>query len=395
MKINIKNFLFYFVGILLFHSSIMKYNYVENYNYVSLFLGCVVTFYLLLNINKILKKKYNKINLLILILSIIAIFSSMINDFMNFDGTVLFILKFVNLFFYFELADYKNITNNTIKIFFFLIMFYLLYNMYIVVKVPFIAYNHNLTYPFFSTKFSLSYYGLISAALYKYLYCSNNKNSFAKKLIGIIIFFFSFWISNKVGCTTGLIGTTILFILYTFSLEPIKKIISNRKYVFFTILIVSFCLVAFFDLIMNIPFVSNLVQNGFNKSLTLSGRKVVYEKIFSFLLSAKGLTFGYSYNGVRNAFGKEMYISQNHFALDAQNSLFEIWMYFGLFGAIIMIGIILSVFKKNEKTLTKKNFTLYVAVYVLIILGMVEITYSFPLFLLLAILNVTKNSENC
>lgn len=392
MKVNIKNLILYIVGIMLFHSTIVNYYYVTNYKLFSILFGIVVFLYISTKIKCIFISKYNKLNYSIIVFSILAIISSLMNSFYNIDGTLFFILKFINLFFFFEYANERNKTKEVAKLYFFLLLFYNLVTLYMITNIPYLAYSHNYNYPFYSSKFTLSYSSMVMCSLFYFVYNKEVKKYAVFKLFGLLLLSISIYSINLVGCMTGVIGMILFIFLLAFPFQKLKSFMANTKSVFSIIILSSFMLILFYDVLIKIPIIENLIVNVLDKSLTLSGRSVVYEKILDYILSLKGLTFGYAYDGVVRVFKNIMYISYNYYALNAQNALFEIWMYFGLIGTIIFLLIVAKIYEGNNKNLAYFHSVIIIA-FILIFLGMVEITYSFPLFLALAIINVEKKNE--
>ena len=393
MKAKKKNIMLYIMAILLFHSSIIKFNYSQNGNVISLVLGVIVFLYLLLKHKTILKEKYLKTNTLIILFTVIALFSSIINGFYNFDGTVLYILKFSNLFLFFEYSGELGKNKNVIRLFFNLLLFYNLLTIYMLNQTQHLAYYHNYQYPFFASKFTLSYYFMISIALYVYAYKESISKKIIPKIFLVSLCFLSIYMANRVDCVTGIVGNILLFAILIFPFNFIKKIIRNKNTIMIIMILSSFLLILFYDVFMNIPFINHIVVDNFNRSITLSGRTVVYQKISEYLFSLKGLMFGYGYDGARRIFQEVMYISSGHYAYDAQNALLEIWMYFGFLGSIVFITLTKSIYSVFDDVNKKNNNEIYALSFVFIVLGVVEITYSFPLFLLFAIINSDSKSS--
>lgn len=392
MKINKKNIMLYIMAILLFHSSIIKYYYSAVGNIISLSLGIIVFLYLLLKYKTIFKKKYLKINLIIIVFCLIALFSSMFNDFYNFDGTLLYILKFVNLFLFFEYSGELNKNKSIVALFFYLLLFYNILTIVMMNQTPHLAYYHNYEYPFYASKFTLSYYFMITIVLYLYAYKSSIKKKIIPKILFIYLCYLSISMASKVDCVTGVIGNIFLFIMLAIPFKPVKNIIRNKNSIMIIMIVSSFALIIFYDVLMNVSFVNHIVVDNFGRSVTLSGRSIVYQKIPDYLFSLKGLTFGYSYDGARRIFQEVMFISSGHYAFDAQNALLEIWMYFGLIGSLVFIELTKSIYSDSNRTHMIKNDEIYILAFIFIVLGVVEITYSFPIFLMFAIINSDSKS---
>lgn len=387
MRANKKDITLCIMAIILFHSSIIKFYYNPNGNIISLVLGVIVFLYLLLKYKIFFKKKYIKINGMIITFVAIALLSTFFNDFYNLDGTLLYILKFINLFLFFEYSGELDKNKKVASIFFILLLFYDILTIIMINNTPFLAYYHNYQYPFFASKFTLSYYFMVTIILYIYAY----KEFIVKKIIPktflILLFAVSIYMANKVNCVTGIIGNLLLIAMLILPFKAIGNIVKNKNIIIIIMIISSFVLIVFYDIFMNIPFVNHLVVDIFGRSITLSGRTVVYQKIPEYLFSLKGLTFGYSYDGARRIFQEVMYISSGHYAFDAQNALLEIWMYFGCIGSISFLTLTKSIYSTYDHKNGKYNKEIYILAFVFIVLGVVEITYSFPLFLMFSIIN--------
>ena len=387
--------LYPFITILLYLFSIIRLSYVKNINSYSLLVNIFIFLYLVLKGAVTNNKKYKKINISLFIFCIFIMFSSLANmD--NFDGAILYILKIVNITLFVQYITEQKKDVNVSKLLFVLSTIMTILTLWYEMTNPLSAWKHEMDY-LISTKFFVSYNAISSILFYMYAYNKKkNKFFFNMVLIGLIVL--SFYTCNFVECTTGVIGT--IFVVLFLIILRMYKVGSNKNYILMKIstpgivLIISAVGVILLERILSIPLISHIINNVFEKSSDLTGRLIVYKNVPKYLKNH--LLFGYGYNNVYKLFNRSMLIRRNWYAFDAQNALLEYLLYFGLFGCTAFIIFVRNCFEKlNSLELKELNNNVYFVVgfYLLVFLGIVEITICPLFYLFLAFLSCGEKSK--
>ena len=119
MKKKIKFSLYPLMVILTYLFCVIRLSYVSNINVYSLGISSMIFLYLIIKGAFINNYKYGKVNLCLYVFCIFAIFSSIINM-KNIDGTILFVLKIVDIILLVEYVSEIGKDVSTSKILFFI-----------------------------------------------------------------------------------------------------------------------------------------------------------------------------------------------------------------------------------------------------------------------------------
>ena len=383
MKKNLKISFYPIAVILAYFFCIIRLSYVPNINNYALIIDILLFIFLFLKGAVTKNYKYRKINFSLFIFGIFSVVSSIVNM-KNVDGTLLYILKIIDITLLVQYVTEIKKDVNSSKILFFLSIIMTFVTIGYQMSHPLFAWKNGLNY-FIGTKFSVSYNAISSMIFYQYAF-GNGKHKNIFKLIFIILFGFVVYTCDYVKCMTGVIGAIICFIFII--LAKLKKLKSKKTSVLLKsntailIFIISAISVLVLEKIISIPIIENLITNTLGKSSDLSGRLIVYKNYPVYLKDH--ILFGYGYNNVYELFKDTMKIRSNSFACNAQNALLEYILYFGLFGTSSFIVFVKNSFKRLgnlsiDEMDRKRIFIL--GFYLLVFLGIIEITIN-PLFYL-------------
>ena len=238
--------------------------------------------------------------------------------------------------------------------------------------------NSNTSAYLFGNKFSSSYFFLLLIALFG---ATHNMKKRKYKCVYFGIEIFALWFSLHVMCVTTTVALVALVII---SLLPqhIRKILINPKVVVVT-LISSAVILLFFETLLHVAFINNIVLNIFNKSYTIAGRLVIYNNYLLDMIRSKFL-FGYGYSN-----GQLILLTGGVFS-NAQNGLFEQFVNFGIVGIASLIYTTYYCFKKPIRG--EKTFYLSLIVDAMIIAAVVEVTLNW--FFLLGLCLVRWSDYN-
>lgn len=383
MKKNLKISFYPIAIILAYFFCIIRLSYVPNINNYALIIDILLFIFLFLKGAVTKNYKYRKINFSLFIFGIFSVVSSIVNM-KNVDGTLLYILKIIDITLLVQYVTEIKKDVNSSKILFFLSVIMTFVTISYQMTHPLFAWKNGLNY-FIGTKFSVSYNAISSMIFYQYAF-GNGKHKNIFNIIFIILFGFVVYTCDYVKCMTGVIGAIICFIFII--LAKLKKLKSKKTSVLLKsntailIFIISAISVLVLEKIISIPIIENLITNTLGKSSDLSGRLIVYKNYPVYLKDH--ILFGYGYNNVYELFKNTMKIRSNSFAFDAQNALLEYFLYFGLFGTSSFIVFVKNSFKRLgnlsiDEMDRKRIFIL--GFYLLVFLGIIEITIN-PLFYL-------------
>ena len=186
-----------------------------------------------------------------------------------------------------------------------------------------------------------------------------------------LIFLLSTYITVKVECSTGLVGEILLIILLVLPYN-LKKIF--YKPISFTIaVILSFLFSVIYEIVLANPLIQNLVEIYLSKELTLTGRTYIYAMLPKVLKGHYMMGYGY---------GTTYEVCEKYIGFaDTQNAVTEWIMQIGIVGVIILMIIFCKIFSKVQECIkndvnneVKKYAVLIDYIYILVILGTVEIT---------------------
>ena len=193
--------------------------------------------------------------------------------------------------------------------------------------------------------------------------------------------FLSVLLILRVGCTTGVFGVALFTILAALKRTLGPSLRRPMMYVG-TSLVATFILVLFSETITHIGFVADFITGFLGKSITLTGRSYVYEHVLPFL--AQSPLLGNGYNSVYALFDGRMMFSATGYALNAQNAMIEYCLYFGIVGVVLLYWFICHILSVAGSQSSAKDswqgHMALVGLYVMTLLGMVEITINVQFF---------------
>lgn len=379
-KINIR--LMDIVIFILFHACCVKFYYIPNSRFFSILCEFIVLLYLIPKISCLFKKKYVKVNILMLIFIFIGLTSSMMSK-TNIEDSVWFFLRIFTFFFFMEYAYEKGDVKNIFKIFGFLFLFYAVLSLIIDIKFHYLFINYNKNY-LIGNKFAISYAAFLSLVMYDCYQNNNYKNLKKSNLFIILVFIFTIFVSYKTDCNTGILCCVLYYLISKMNIDKLK----SGPMIITTSLISSVLLISFRDFLLNQKIVQYIITNLMHRSMDLSGRIQIYENIFTIINEKKllGHGFGNSYS----------ILYSRILAPNTQNALLEWWFNSGIFGLLVLLLMFYVIFDnlKKSRINTLPNINCIVnAIFVFLILGSIEVTISTSFFILLAFLNVGYNKE--
>lgn len=231
------------------------------------------------------------------------------------------------------------------------------------------------------TKFIVSYMHMDLLALWIARRVGDTSYKKIPKMVLIFVTLLLVLISLRVECITGLLGCIILFVcLMVVDLRNVRwlKILTSPVMLMAALLLnLIFPLIA--RAIVAIPVVEYLIVEVFHRSLTLTGRTNIFN-LFGSQMEGHWL-FGYG-AGNANAAAVALFGYAN-----AQNSILQWILQSGIVSTVILaVWMMLVFFRIHDSNRLRRCLPMIMLVYVYILLGMVEITFSMSFLLWVSVL---------
>lgn len=236
---------------------------------------------------------------------------------------------------------------------------------------------------FIGDKFVVSYLHLFSCALYYYNYRNPDSKLKHKDWKLYLLLLLSVFISQRVQCATGTVGTLVLAFLLL-GKDLFKRIVYSGKAMLLSVL---FCtLMSFwFSTLVTYPFVQYVLVDILGEDLTLTGRLRIYEILFQAM--EKNPLWGWG-QGNGMSFLGYFFSTPN-----AQNGLFNYITDYGVIGAVLLLCLLYTVCKRVR---SGQAYPFLALILTFIILSSVEITFNLQFITyIMMIIPFIANSTKC
>lgn len=277
----------------------------------------------------------------------------------------------------------------------FAIRFLFGYVLFLVVSTDFLLltklitfYNGGQVAYLVGSKFTVAYLHMDLLALW--FVKNNGRFHFwqKSKLLVIVMFCFVLAVSVYIDCMTGLLGCAVLMWLFATLNTPVQKklIRLNSPGVLTLTLIASVIFPFIAQSVVSIPFVESLLVDVLDRTTTLTGRINIFEV---FMRRMEGFwLWGYG-------FGNGAYIAKAIFGYaNAQNAILHWVLQSGVLATGTLIGLIIYVFRQLDKVEEPRPIMPLVAlIYVYVIMGAVETTFSMAFLLWIGLLFMRINEK--
>lgn len=333
----------------------------------------IVVVYVLVNLETVLNLyEYRGVNLLACVYSFSVLLSKAYNDSFSLLVLVTFGFK-CSLLPFVEMQRVKGHIRFLYKIFLLWFGISLAINDLLMVAMPGRFYGDGITKVFFlGNKFSVGYDHIIFLIVFFLLYLNTAR---LRKWISIL-FFITCFVCIYINCRTVLLGTIVMFAVYS-SPESVFHKLSRKRTT--TIVIIICAMFVFFTQITSIPSVKYFITEVLGRDVTLTGRQQIFAVLPKVI--KRKLLLGYG--------ASSEIISKYTGAFDAQNGFFDLIVSNGLPSAILYAALIVSLVAKRN---SKAGRILLGAVYAYLIMSMVEVTFGTTLVLFSILLMTEKPS---
>ena len=366
------------IAIIIFLTQFVTLPYFPWYNTMKYISIVIAGLYVITRGKCVIKRKYALINLLALVFCGMLLWTSFknrdqITSRNPFLAAIVFIALFLMFLFFMEIMIEDNKVQQVLNLFYRMTLGILLVNDILVLTFPNLYLSFGENY-FIGTKFEVVYLHFLLICLYM----AKAKDNRHRNLVFGGMLLWTFFIGVQVKCSTGLVGTAIMIILIIAINRKEDMFLSPTFYA--AVQAICFGFVFFCETVLSNPMVENFIVNILGKSATMSGRTNIYIKVPMILTSHRAWITGFGY-ATSYELGREL----GGFP-DTQNGILEWIWYAGIPTTIIMLVLFMVILYASKNAISGnaiKMRSLLVFLYLLTILGTVEITITKMYFAIL------------
>lgn len=216
-----------------------------------------------------------------------------------------------------------------------------------------------------------SYFELMFPAIVSILFIRNNK----LKFFDIIFIFLILATTIATKSVTSFFGIIVFFTVILLG-RFFKKKSSLLKICHVGIYIIW---IVFFAFMIHGKFINDFSSLFINKSSTLSGRTIIWEKSLYFIKQNPVLGYGYDNNLIGDTTNYSMQ-SENVFPNDTHNSIIFMLLSSGVLGTVVLIYIIIKSLNRSLLVVEHDKKYFYISAYIIsfLIRGLTESCFHYP-----------------
>lgn len=321
-----------------------------------------------------LNKKYNYINIWLLLFDIAVLFSSFHMVYIKLPASfhavspfsgVLLILCVTGIFFFIEYLNEKRNVSAFLHMAYYLSVGYLCINdVFLLRQMPSVSGKESTDILYLlGNKFAVSYMHFFWLALYY----QNNIVKIEQGRLWELLFLSAHivvtaLISYAVECSTAIVGISFM-VIFLYCYKKMPWLYNPWGGLVLLLLFDTFFL--FYEVVLDIPFIQYLIEDVLHEDLTLTGRTVIYAKMFDLIEDQPW--FGYG-NGTATFF-TQYYVNMPN----TQNGLLNDYIDWGIVGVLLFVLLFYFVVKHIDYNSSRKNPFLCL-LYTYIVLSSIEIT---------------------
>ena len=358
--------------------------YIPQYNFIKYVSIIIITLYLSTRIRVFLNRRYMLLNIVLLLFCFLVLYNSWITRSLtssrdSFKSAALFVVSIILTFLVMEYLAYCKKIPEMLNLYYKLTLATVIVTDLLIVFAPTLVYRFN-SYYLIGNKFKVSYLHIYLIVFFLF---KMRKIMEWRKGHAVILLFYSvltIGIAVRVNCVTGIVGVLVLVVMYfLFSNKMTGKLIMNPLF-YVAILLVCCSFMYVFEIVLSNEIVQDFIVNTLGRSLTLTGRTRIYNKLPELLYKRlwTGYGFGSSY---------EICMQYGSFP-NTQNGIAEWVLQVGLPATVILvvlIYVVIHMLHKSEMS-GKAGIPGIFVLYVLAFLASVEVTINLAYFFWLAVL---------
>ena len=339
-----------------------------------------------LYVHTFLKRKYFFVHLCVLLMCLFLMFSGISNHHPTIgksavDSSIRTVLYLLELYALMVWAAEKGRGQYVLN-------FLFVYVLIMTIATDFLLFSKLITfnrgkyeYYLVGTKFTVSYYHLNLVILSLMRSKKRRHSQLKEKLFTFAAILFTAFVSNYVDCMTGIIGSLFLMAMFVVEKTPLR----NKMINFQSPGLVAACLAVsvLFPFVVegfvSIPAVRYIIEEVLGREAHLTGRVMIFQ---AYVPGMSGhWLWGYGY-GNGNVVSEALFRCAN-----AQNALLHWILQTGLITVTMMVVLILVIFRQMERFGTvKRCIPMVLLVYVYIVMGTIETTFSMCFLLWIAVI---------
>lgn len=250
-----------------------------------------------------------------------------------------------------------------ISVFFWMTALYCALSVVFIIEVG--TSDSSLLYYFAGNKFSTSYYFIMLACFAFAKMQRGDGNGKAVVLVTVLLGGLALAVSLKVHCATAAAMSALVIVLAFVPLR-VQRVLSSPAVVI-AAMVLTGVILAFLAQILQIPSVRHIVVDVLGKSLTLTGRILIYDALQVVISQSPVLGYGYGNTVVA------MFVGYGN----AQNSIMETIVNYGLLGLCALFYMV-WVNIRGSKAIW--SWGMFILLYAMIVGSVVEITYNYFFF---------------
>lgn len=363
------------LSILIFITQFISLPYFSWYNMVRYGTVIIVGIYVFIRYRYIIQKKYLSINLLAVLFGGLTVGLSFINrntitERNPFLASIVFVALFLTFLFFMEIVVEQGKVQQALETFYKVAWIIVIITDFLILIYPELHLVYEENY-FVGTKFEVVYlhFFLIVLCLEKKFYNCDEKGC---KVYLLVLLAVTLFIGIQVDCSTGIVGVLIFLVLILLINKREKQFLNPVFYLIIQFLCFTF--VFFCEYILSNSAIESFIVDVLGKSITMTGRVNIYKIVLALLFKYNAWNTGFGYATSYELGGKH-----GNFP-NTQNGILEwIWQV-GIPTTIVMVAMFMLMLFVSKKYLNDSNrkllYPLLVGLYLMTILGMVEITIS-------------------
>lgn len=345
------------------------------YNPIKYFLLVVVAMMIASNIKILSRNTYRGLNVGIAFFCIATLIVSYINrndytDRNPFLAAIVFTAALVEFVLTVEIFCQREEMRNLIKVFYRMTLLVVIATDFLILFTT-IHLQYGGDVFLVGTKFQVVYmhFYLISFFIAdKNVRLRTVRESSLNNAILVLFFIMTMTMSIELGAATGIVGTVALLMFLWLNEKNIGFFLNGK--IFFVALMASLLFVVFVEMILSNSVVTYIITQLLGKDVTLTFRTVIYSMLPNIMKGRWLWGFGY---------GTGYEVLMKHGIVDAQNGVFEWIQQIGILGTMLLVMWLCIAMKrpKNDYKIYHSDVrSLTALIYVFVLLGTVEITFS-------------------
>lgn len=238
------------------------------------------------------------------------------------------------------------------------------------------------------TKFSVCYLHMNLLTLW---YCLKQNFSYqdrtTKRIIWLGIPFITL-VSIYVDCVTGILGCLMLLVLFwLLNTKLQKKLIKFCSPVTMSLFLLASVIFPFVaEQVLSTPAIAYIIEDVFGRDVTLTGRLNIFE-IFGDRMQGHWM-WGFGW-GNGNAVSVALFGYEN-----SQNALLQWFLQAGVPAALLFVTLMLLIMRQHHKSANRlRNMPFVLLIYIYIVLGTIETTYSMSFLMWFAVIFMLTNEK--